>query len=383
VRLVRRALRHLYEPPALLRSPLRTMLAPQLSPEAGARFLRSALLEAVEALNPGPRVPFRAPTSRSYAAIRLHYIEGYTVEEVARELAVSERQAYRDIRKGEADVASVLWARHLAPTADGTHSPPGGTLHQELARLQIGSYRAPTAFTPLLQEACAAVMRLADQRGIRLELPEVPHCLIAADPMGLRQCLIAALSYAVQGAHKAVALSLHLDGQRFLLALRWDQPGNPLGRENLLLTAQALAEASGGRLSSHPREAALMLELPLWLQPTVLVIDDNEGLPDLFQRYLQGTPWQVLAAATAEEGLRLAHERHPHAIVLDILMPGTDGWSVLQELKANPATAHIPVLVCSVFSDPELARAQGAAAFIPKPVSRQALLQALAAHAPR
>jgi CheY-like chemotaxis protein len=126
-----------------------------------------------------------------------------------------------------------------------------------------------------------------------------------------------------------------------------------------------------------------MLELPLWLQPTVLVIDDNEGLPDLFQRYLQGTPWQVLAAATAEEGLRLAHERHPHAIVLDILMPGTDGWSVLQELKANPATAHIPVLVCSVFSDPELARAQGAAAFIPKPVSRQALLQALAAHAPR
>lgn len=67
----------------------------------------------------------------------------------------------------------------------------------------------------------------------------------------------------------------------------------------------------------------------------------------------------------------------PDVILLDVMMPHQDGWQVLQRLQAQVGTQHIPVIVCSVFDDPELARSLGAVDFLPKPVSRLQLLRAL------
>ena len=111
---------------------------------------------------------------------------------------------------------------------------------------------------------------------------------------------------------------------------------------------------------------------------TVMVIDDNEGLPALFSRYLGESGYTVVGVQNADEGLLLARERPPSAIVLDIIMPGTDGWAVLAQLKADPVTAGVPVIVCSVFNDPGLAGSLGAAACLCKPVSQATLLRVLA-----
>ena len=372
------ALRRLYDPPALLRSPLREALVPNSTPEAGVRFLRTALLEAVESLNPGPKVPFRAPASRSYDAIRLHYVEGRTIEEVARELAVSERQAYRDIRRGEADVATVLWARHRPQERELQHSA-GRSLRQEVQRLQLGA--GTTELQQALLEALAAVTPLAKRMGVALHAGQTGELKVSADAGGLRQCLIATLSCAIQCGCRQLGVVARPGAQTVSLRIACDgSKGRAAPPPNLRATARVLAEAIGAELEERLQgeEPYVALRLPLAAPATVLVIDDNQGLIELFQRYLQDSDCRVLGASDATEGLRLARESRPNAIVLDILMPGTDGWALLGELKADSTIAQVPVIVCSVFNDPELAKALGAAAFISKPVARAELLRALA-----
>jgi CheY-like chemotaxis protein len=67
----------------------------------------------------------------------------------------------------------------------------------------------------------------------------------------------------------------------------------------------------------------------------------------------------------------------PEVIILDVMMPGIDGWELLQRLKTLRETQLIPVIICSVINDPELAFALGASQYVPKPVTREALLRAL------
>ena len=64
----------------------------------------------------------------------------------------------------------------------------------------------------------------------------------------------------------------------------------------------------------------------------------------------------------------------PDVILLDVLMPQLDGWDILQQLKTRPETQHVPVVICSVLSQPRLAVALGAADVLRKPISAEALL---------
>ncbi|MGB9723458.1 MAG: response regulator, partial [Chloroflexia bacterium] len=110
---------------------------------------------------------------------------------------------------------------------------------------------------------------------------------------------------------------------------------------------------------------------------TVLVVDDDPDVIALFRRYLEEQGYQVIGATDAVEALRLAWEEHPYAITLDIVLPGEDGWTVLRALKEEPATRDIPVIICSVVQDENTGFSLGAADYLTKPVSREAILSAL------
>jgi len=109
----------------------------------------------------------------------------------------------------------------------------------------------------------------------------------------------------------------------------------------------------------------------------ILLIDDNEGLSHLLQRYLTDDAYTVMSAPNTEEGLQRIPQLQPDAIILDVMMPGIDGWEVLQRLRTNRETQSIPVIICSVINDPELAFALGASQYVAKPVTREALRLAL------
>lgn len=127
----------------------------------------------------------------------------------------------------------------------------------------------------------------------------------------------------------------------------------------------------------EPDAHVYCLHFPLEPLRVLLVIDDNEGIAIAFRAYLAGYPYAVVGATTGTEALQLASQLDPLAITLDILMPSPDGWEILQALKTDPQTESIPVIICSVLDDPELARSLGAAAYLRKPVSQADLLCAL------
>ena len=87
--------------------------------------------------------------------------------------------------------------------------------------------------------------------------------------------------------------------------------------------------------------------------------------------------YALITTQDAQEALRLAHEYSPRIIVLDVMMPRTDGWKMLGRLREHPVTEHIPVIVCTILAQEELAFGLGASGFVRKPLSRQAFLAAL------
>jgi signal transduction histidine kinase len=111
---------------------------------------------------------------------------------------------------------------------------------------------------------------------------------------------------------------------------------------------------------------------------TVVVIDDDRRSIDLLTVYLEAVGLRVVSARDGERGVGLVKGLKPAIVVLDILLPGLDGWQVLESLKADPATATIPVVVVSILDERGRGLALGAAEYLVKPVSREGVLEALA-----
>lgn len=112
-------------------------------------------------------------------------------------------------------------------------------------------------------------------------------------------------------------------------------------------------------------------------EASVLVIDDDAAVREMVARQLGPLGYFVLTASTGESGLRLANEQRPSAVILDIKLPGIDGWNVLTTLKESPDTRDIPVIVLTMMEQPDLAFGLGASHFFTKPVQRDALHTAL------
>ena len=100
----------------------------------------------------------------------------------------------------------------------------------------------------------------------------------------------------------------------------------------------------------------------------VLVVDDEAAQRDLLSRFLVRQGFSVRTAADGQIGLDLARRLLPRVILLDVMMPGLDGWSVLQALKDDPATGVIPVVMVSFVADAAMSVSLGATGSIPKPV---------------
>lgn len=106
----------------------------------------------------------------------------------------------------------------------------------------------------------------------------------------------------------------------------------------------------------------------------VLVIDDDAHVRDLMQRLLRREGYKVIVASNGEQGIELAREARPNVITLDILMPGQDGWSVLNQLKADPDLANIPVVMQSILDESNKAFMLGASDYLTKPIKRSEII---------
>ena len=113
----------------------------------------------------------------------------------------------------------------------------------------------------------------------------------------------------------------------------------------------------------------------------ILVIDDDQKARQAMTDLLDAEGYISIMARDAHSGLKLAAEHRPDAIILDIIMPGQDGWFVLNALKKDPELCEIPVILATVLGDRDMGLAFGAVDHLTKPINAQRLVDTLSAYA--
>jgi CheY-like chemotaxis protein len=392
------ALAHLYDLPYLQDHPIARGLTG--GAESPGRVLRRLILEAIQDLKPLPDSPNDSWAAGRYQFLYLRYIKGHSIEQIARELCLSERQLYRRQREALEAVASTLREKiaRLAVASPAAQSievtaATGGSdasrqeVRTEIDRLGTGRAAMPTDLSQVIRSSLATLGNLTrtESRSIVLDVEsKLPP--VAADRVALRQAVLGLLLFAHESAAGAeIRASLRAVGARVNLTIRLRNatsagPSPEASESSNLEVGRRLVELQRGTLTWQQIGDAtieIVASFPIARPRTVLIVDDNTDTIQLFARYLEAQAHRVLTASTGEDALRIIGQERPDAVVLDVMLPSTDGYEVLQTVRGNPETASIPVIVCTVLKQRDLALAVGATGFLAKPATQGALLAAL------
>jgi len=406
-RLVREALENLHDRPSLAAHPLGEWLGPGREPLDGDA-LRRELLGAIEQLRPMGSVEFRDASWRRYRHLLLRYVEGHSLEQVADLLGVSVRQASRDHQQGLASLVSLLWARRgdldetrltMSPDESRIEKRAAPSDNEDLASevaKVAASERGVASLLDILDGVLGTMSKLAEERGVSFGW-SVPDTLppVAMSPALLRQAILNLLIYVTEIAPDVHIILAGADSTSGVVlrilpdpARRQDSRGLGMATSvapRLFNAARQILETQGGTVDLDPDSSAnalIRVVLPPIQLRKLLVVDDNPDVVGLFRRYLRDQPYRLLQAMSGRGALRLAKELHPDLIILDVLIPSQDGWEILQQLRNEPETTHTRVIICSVLPEQALAVSLGVSEFLPKPVTRQALLAVLEPQCP-
>jgi CheY-like chemotaxis protein len=396
--LVREALLHLHDATYLQVHPLAALA----SLDEDSRALRgkrvaTELLEAIRSLRPAPGTPLGDRAWRICRLLEARYIEGLSAGEVLDQLGLGKTQYHRDHAQALKAVASQLWDLwHLeerrVPT-DALPDHPESLAFTEIDELMSNIPLDYVDVAGLLGELLALFS--SEAMGSRVSLSfraeaDVPS--VYGNRVALRQLFLALLNTAIEESDVSAALVVWIGcvDEQIVVSVVASTEAPPatsaLGSSAHASlgsgVARRLVEAMRGGLVVVPRSEtgpwSARVSLPIAKRPLLLVLDNHADFISLVTRYLAEHSWRVVGAQDVEEAKALAIELRPQVILLDVMLPGQDGWDLLIALKARPETASIPVIVCSVLYEPHVARALGASAYLPKPVSQAALLEALA-----
>lgn len=391
------ALNRLYDSPYLQSHPLATLLAEE---EGDATLhptqnVRRTLLEAIRLMRPGPGVPAQSPDWRAYRILELRYIEGLSPKEVMNQLSLGKSQYYRDQARVLETLSDVLWARWQQTREEMGAAPDEGNttreqlIHSETERLRAQATWEIVDLEKLLDGLSTAVNPLAKAKNASVHFKPVHHLkILQTDRVMLRQALLCAITYALDislGGRVEVSDFAEKSATGIQVIVEKTNPDAPATstqpRKGLGLdVCRQLMAAMGGTFQLEVEAGKRWQARLAWPTPVpriLLAVDDNEGLIDLFRRYLVDHNWQVVGANTGAEARQVLAEIRPAVIALDVMIPGEDGWELLMSLKTDHDTRDIPVIICSVLNEPQLALELGAAAYLQKPVTQQALLRAL------
>ncbi|MCL5996760.1 MAG: response regulator [Chloroflexi bacterium] len=385
----RDALTHVYNLAFLQRHVQAACLNGQFGHLDGGSALQQMLLQTIERLKPPETISPNAPALRLFSILRLRYLEGLTQAEVADELHVSLRHLKREQERAVEAVAALLLEgseRNQHITSDvgdlSEHAAfsTRGIAHKSVSKQEV------VRVDELLRTAASVLDMVLQAQNLHLQVvldTQLP--LVRADPMIVRQLLISALGWTMRGI-SGQTLTVHLfsEDEDIVLRLHKPQAAETSMIEGELGTVQQLAEAipAKAQIVTEPgsgnRETTLEIRMLAQEKRCVLMIDDDPDVIQLMQRYLQDSDEFYLVGTTQpEDALRQVISLRPACILLDLMMPGHDGWELLKLLRLSPESAMIPVVVSSVLREPDLARALGATDILPRPFTAEQLTQTL------
>ena len=392
---LRDALNHLRDPEVLRQSPLADLCG------VADRFdtfsaLQQILTQAIESLEPAPEEPSLSRAWRLHESLYYRYVQQFSQQQVADQIGIGTRHLRREQHAALEALAEALWTQYglgaklpqesaVVPGAAQAEGE-GIDVDGELAWLKECSTESPSDLGEALSSVLDLGQKLADRYGVHLEGPTAGALpSLSVHPVALEQMLLNLVSVAI---HRAVGGKVLVDvvARRYEVEIRViatpaSEDRSPVLDHDVtsLKMARRLVDLCRGRLvlSEEGTPFDATLTLPTFEQLPVLVIDDSADTQQLLLRYVVGTRYQLYGTRDPEQALEAAEAISPRIILLDVMMPQVDGWKVLGRLREHPLTGHIPVVVCTIMAQEDLALCLGAAAFVQKPVSRQDLLTTL------
>lgn len=384
------ALWHLYEPDCLRENQLAALLCVANRVDTFSR-LQTMLIEAIEAMEPDPDDPASALRYEMHELLYYRYVQQMPQYQVAEQLSMSVRHLRRKEYAAIEALASYLWEHHgLEGGGQEQHEQAALRLtnvpnvDDELAWLRNVPLEAPVDLSDAVTHVLDLVSPIAKEYNVQIETRLAAHLPgLAVHSVALNQMLLNLLTVMVHHAQGGrIVLSAACVDSSVKIKVRGPARTTPhaaLGDESNLDLAARLANISQGQLAINETANHLIAELtlPPLGQKTVLVIDDNSDTLQLLGRYAAGSRYRLVTCSDPERAMEFAQQNAPQVIVLDVMMPRIDGWRLLGQFGEHPTTRDIPILVCTIVAQQEMAMALGADGYLQKPIRQQRFLQAL------
>ncbi len=288
----------------------------------------------------------------------------------------------------------------------------------DIERIESGTIamdRRRTVAREVALQARDAMEAMAAEAGVTLNV-STGDADLWADPDRIMQTLTNLLSNAIKFSARgdSVELTAELCGDEVLFSVRDQGRGVPADRLEAIFErfqqvdssdarekggtglglpiCRSIVEQHGGRIwveSTPGAGSTFSFTLPAYKpdtsgtslegEPTVLVCDDDASVREIVAAIIERRGYRAVLAASGEEALRLAAQEQPVAVLLDLLMPGLNGWETAARLKAQPETERIPVVICSVLSpaDATAPTEVDVAGWVDKPMDEDSLVRAL------
>jgi CheY-like chemotaxis protein len=300
-------------------------------------------------------------------------------------MGISERQVYRDLRNSEEVIARFLWEQWFEKNHE--YASIEDASEKEETSLPTVSHDIvvqPIDLRELLYQTLQVIENLANLRKVRFDVScsEKP-INIFTDITIARQILIHLISHAIQNIYDTkLMIELHRTLNECRLQIKYSKEREESFKQSISSMDDLIVDLMrtlNWSLKEYCESTNLnVVEINIHSNGAILLlIDDAQGQGDLIKRYLVQTPLQVFHAKSGHEGIQLAKSLTPNIIFLDVMMSQMDGWETLQRLRNDPQTANIPIVVWSVFHDPELAISLGANRFLSKLANREEILKIL------
>jgi CheY-like chemotaxis protein len=348
--------------------------------------LQHLVFSAIDKLQPrGVPQSHSAIEWRPYLILHKRYVESLSLQELSADLSLSERQIRRDHNRAVLALVGRLWDQAFQIGL------PASKIRAEASEAtRESSYELLTEVLDLneLARGAANIMRLRLQEEeveLDLQLPIQPPQVVS-DRIVLRQVLFSLFKYALHLLDsKYLRIVVSPEGlihYQFHVERDWKYWRQEEHEDLLESVMQWVHRMNAEVHENYPSpgqagQAEIRLALLLPTRPMVLVVDDQQPALRMFQRFLIRSGFEVVGVTDPAQVLPLAQKLKPALITLDVMMPRLDGWEILQALQLDEKTRLIPVIVCSAWEEPELARSLGAAAFLKKPIVRSDLLNTL------
>ncbi|MCE7988277.1 MAG: response regulator [Caldilinea sp. CFX5] len=363
-------------------------LLPRLGQEptgANPVALQRRLVAAINALQDDPT------TAHAYPLLHYRYVEHLSQAEVAFQLGVSVRQLRRDQNNAIELLAEALWQQLPAtpPPTEPINVPTAAAMNSDALEAEVDWLRRQHSgessdLTQEVQKALADATVLAATYRVHLQ-PLYPDraAPAAVPPLVVRQTLLTLLSLLIPQV-AGETLTLRLTVAERLLTVSLALPATHSREEYaqhchhaLQVAAQLLTPFHGAVCLPAATPPQITITLPKVAGIPVLLVDDNPDIGQLLQRYAAHSRFQIIPVADARQTIALAQAHGAQALVIDVMMPDLDGWDLLAQVRHHPATQALPIAVCTILPQQELARLLGATHFLQKPISQERWLTAL------